>query len=77
MLAGKGTLRRFAPLPAVRRSGGNRVATGGSGGNTYSLPAYLQIAELDVHNSEKSPEGGVVWWLLRRSCYGGLALRVA
>lgn len=50
VLAGKGTLRRFAPLPAARRSGGNRVGTGGSGGNTYGLLVHLRFAELDAHN---------------------------
>lgn len=30
VLAGKGTLRRFAPLPAARRSGCETIATGGS-----------------------------------------------
>ena len=32
MLAGKGSLRRFAPLPAALRPAGSTFATGGSGG---------------------------------------------
>ena len=50
VLADKGALRRLAPLPAARRSGGIRVATGGSGGNNCGLLAHSQFAELDVHN---------------------------
>jgi hypothetical protein len=50
VLAGKGALRRFAPLPAARRSGAGKAATGGSGGNTHGLVARFIIAELDAHN---------------------------
>lgn len=46
VLAGKGALRRFAPLPAPRRSGGTVVATGGSGGNTHGLLAHSLLQNL-------------------------------
>jgi hypothetical protein len=50
LLTSKSTRRRFAPLPAPRRSGGKVVATGGAGGNTHGQPAHLEFAELDKHN---------------------------
>ena len=46
VLARKGSLRRAengAPLPAPRRSGQAKYATGGSGGNTYTVCCPLPI----------------------------------
>jgi hypothetical protein len=39
VLAGKGSLRRFAPLLIARRCATRLTATGGSGGNTSRSPA--------------------------------------
>lgn len=50
MHVGRRLGRRLAPLPAVRPSGGSRVAPGGSVGNTHGLLVHFQIAEPDVHN---------------------------